>query len=291
MSLGDLLLSVSQAMAFGRGLITSEPLEVSDPYCGISFFLGNVGSTSTVFWYFCMALNLFMILRGRSELFLLSLRPYQHAIIWGYALITTIPALIRRKYGVMEGVADLCYFVDPRDPHRLLFYGPLALCLFCCFCLFLYAVFFFIYRRFSFRGKSLMVLCRLGFMILVFGVTWGLALYSRIEDAFGRKDLYNFQEVALTLSGFCNFIVWGLTNQRVMSFCGGSDLMYSDTQTFGGSSSESFLTYKTHASAKFVPRVPSQLNSDAETVYNTDSFCMTDREDTFHSFNLQATIF
>jgi len=64
----------------------------------------------------------------------------------------------------------------------------------------------------------MLILRRLAFMAFVFEVTWGLALFARIEDALGGKDKSNLQMIGLTLSGFCNFVVWGATNQKVINW-------------------------------------------------------------------------
>jgi len=58
----------------------------------------------------------------------------------------------------------------------------------------------------------------------------GPALFVRITDAILNERSSNLQLLTLTLSGLANFIVWGITNQRVLNCL--SPLIYGERSEF-----------------------------------------------------------
>jgi len=208
---------MNQCVGFSRSLLTTEPLQADSIDCGVTFFVEHVSVTSTILWSGMISINLFLTLHGWNDTKLRTLQPYQHFIVWGYALSSTLPPLIRDKYGPVP-IASYCYFSNPLDPRRLLVWIPVAVCCLFGICLVLDAICFFLIRRRSLAGIEMDILKRLAFMVLVFNLLWGMALGSRIYDAFADSDQSNLVGLANTLSGFCNFIVWGITNPRVVSW-------------------------------------------------------------------------
>jgi len=148
------------------------------------------------------------------------LQPYQHLIVWGYALSSTLPPLIRHKYGP-QTIASYCYFTDPLDPRRLLVYIPVGIsCVFNIYLIF-DAIWFFYIRRSSLVGVEVAIIRRLALMVFVFNCLWGLAMGSRLYDAITDSDNSGWGtlvDAANTLSGFCNFVVWGMSNPRVLNW-------------------------------------------------------------------------
>jgi len=215
MTLCDFFLSLNQVLCWARPYVTSEPLKASDMFCAYSYIVEHVFVLGTVLWYFMMAINIFLILRRTSDLTLKNIRKYQHLFVWGYALSATIPPFITKSYGPMA-IADYCYFTSASDLLRLLFFAPLTLCIFSCLGLLVYAFVSLYLTRRVVRSQSFIILRRLGCMVIVFTVLWGLALFARIEDYIGAQEKYNLQLYSLTLSGLCNFMVWGATNLKVI---------------------------------------------------------------------------
>jgi len=162
-----------------------------------------------------MVMNIFLMLRGWSSTKLHNLRKYQHAWVWGYALLVTLPPLVRKNYGPMV-MADYCYFPESRDWRRLLFYAPVFICVCCVLIVFIYAVFFIVRKQF--KVTTVLIVRRLAFMVVIFVVSWGLALEARVQDAVAGRDVNNLQMIGITLSGFCNFLVWGVTHQKVLDW-------------------------------------------------------------------------
>jgi len=130
----------------------------------------------------------------------------------------------------MPGV-DYCYFPNPRDPRRLLHYLPLGICFLYSIWLFLYAVYYFMIRRATLKNTAfVIILRRLSLVVFNFMVLKGPALFVRITDAILNERSSNLQLLTLTLSGLANFIVWGITNQRVLNCL--SPLIYGERSEF-----------------------------------------------------------
>jgi len=219
MSLGECLLSAMLAVGASLTLWSDEILDASDAWCGISFFLLHIGINMGALYYFVITLNIHLILRGWTDARLRELRPYQHLGVWMYTLCATLPPTIRHKYAPMSGV-DYCYFPEPRDPRRLLMYGPLSIIFCYSMWLILYAIYYFMIRRATLKSTAFaIILRRLSLVVFNFMVLKGPALFVRLIDAIlNQKTTSDLQMITLSLSGLANFIVWGITNQRVLNF-------------------------------------------------------------------------
>jgi len=190
-----------------------------------------------------------------------SLRPYQHFCVWSFALSTTLPPLIRQKYGPMVA-SDYCYFPDSRDLRRLLFWIPVGICIFFSLWMFIYAAYYFLIRRSSLAEKSFIILRRLFVMVVVFNILWGLALGSRIYDAIVGNENLNFTTFANSLSGVCNLLIWGILNPKVLNFVQ-KHIYASVTTTIKHSNTETLLDQSVSTSiqnSRSVPEASKSLN-------------------------------
>jgi len=221
MSLSDLMYSSSQAIGWSRRAWLDVSTKDSDIYCGMSFIIFQVGGHSSVFWHFIISLNVFLILRGWTDARLRSLRPFQHFVVWGYAIGATLPPFLGRKYGSMPSdLADYCYYPDPLDPLRLLFTVPISIALFSSLFIFLYLVYFLLVRPGTFKVA---ILRRMTFVVFGFLILWGPGFFSRISDVTFHTDsssvrYFYFYNMSDNLSGFVNLMVWGMTNPKIIDW-------------------------------------------------------------------------
>jgi len=171
-------------------------------------------------WYLMIALNIFLMIRGFSETTLYRMRPYQHLFVWSYTMGATLPALIRKQYSPLSE-ADYCWFAEADDPRRLLLDAPLFVTLIFCQVPLLQVLYIVVQRRSELGGvhSSDRILRRLVIMVVVFTLLWGIALVGRIMQAVGVNwNGFDLALLPITLNGFFNFLIWGLTHQKMVQW-------------------------------------------------------------------------
>jgi len=219
MSLSDLFLAVMFFGTFMHPFASLSPLKKTDWWCHFSFILDQFFGPATVLWYTMVALNTWLAIRGINAANLKSLMKYQHILCWGYSLAITIPPLVFQSYWPMP--ESYCWFQQANDPWRLTFYIPILISL--CFCLFLfvYAILAYTFEWHVFQNRKVaasayVVLLRIGFIVVVYVVFWSVALVGRLQNYFYGTDRFQYHLVSLTSSGFCNFVVWGISSPKIL---------------------------------------------------------------------------
>jgi len=216
MAFCDFFLAGAMLLAFTYPFHSSQPLTKDSLQCKMTFLLVNFFSTATVLWYFMIALNIFLTIRGVEPNTLQRYSKYQHCFVWGYPLVATIVPFGLDRYNPLDE-EYYCWYSGPRDANRFLVYSAVILSLSFCVFLLLYAIAASICSRDLFTSQSGVVFFRLTITVIAFSLVWGFALYQRISDwVCNGPQVDEPCRIALTASGFCNFIVWGATSPRVL---------------------------------------------------------------------------